>query len=105
MSSDLELIGAYADGKLVGIIEWNQEENDFLEGQSNSVNVGEIYVYPKYRGIGLSETLQRFAEKRALEGGYKYMWVEHGTANPNTRGFRNKYFLPYQYELVRTINR
>lgn len=40
MSNDLELIGAYADGKLVGIIEWNQEENDFLEGKSNSVNVG-----------------------------------------------------------------
>ena len=40
MSNDLELIGAYADGKLVGIIEWNQEENDFLEGKLNSVNVG-----------------------------------------------------------------
>lgn len=87
----------------MGIIEWNHEENDFLEGKLNSVNVGEIYVYPEYRGTGLSETILRFAEKRALEEGYNYMWVEHGTANPNARGFWNKYFMPYQYELVRMI--
>lgn len=31
------------------------------------------------------------------------MWVEHGTANPNARGFWKKYFKTYQYELVRTI--
>ncbi|MDD6805011.1 MAG: GNAT family N-acetyltransferase [Clostridiales bacterium] len=69
MGSDLELIGAFADGKLVGIIEWNHEENDFLEGKSNSVNVGEIYVYPAYRGTGLSETLLRFAENISVRTG------------------------------------
>ncbi len=51
------------NGKLAGIIEWNHEENDFLEGES------------------------------------------HGTANPNARGFWNKYFMTYQYEFVRTISR
>lgn len=50
----------------------------------------------EYRGTGLSETLLRFAEKRALEEGYKNMWVEHGTANPNARGFWNwDYMLKY----------
>lgn len=31
------------------------------------------------------------------------MWVEHGTANPNARGFWNKYFDTYRYELIREI--
>ena len=51
------------------------------------------------------EGLQYLEVENRGEKGYKYMWVEHGTATPNARGFWNKYFLPYQYELVRTINR
>ena len=51
------------------------------------------------------EGLQYLEVENKGEKGYKCMWVEHGTANPNARGFWNKYFLPYQYELVRTINR
>ena len=58
---------------------------------------------PAYRGTGLAEKLLGFAELRAISEGYRYMWVEHGTANPNARGFWNKYFTTYQYELVRRI--
>ena len=105
MSEDLELIVAYKDNKIVGIIEWNKDENEFMHKKDDSVNVGEAFVYPEYRGTGLSEKLLRFSEKRALAKGYKYMWVEHGTANPNARGFWNKYFKTYSYELVRTIMR
>lgn len=70
----------------------------------NSVNVGEIYVMPQYRGTKLSEQLLNMAIKRAKQAGYVYMWVEHGTANPNARGFWNKYFETYQYELTRVVN-
>lgn len=38
-----------------------------------------------------------------MAAGYKYMWVEHGTANPNARGFWNKYFTTCHYELVRRV--
>ena len=103
MSEDLELIVAYKDNKIAGIIEWNKDENEFMHKKDDSVNVEEAFVYPEYRGTGLSEKLLRFSEKRALAKGYKYMWVEHGTANPNARGFWNKYFKTYSYELVRTI--
>lgn len=105
MNEDLELIAAYKDDTIAGIIEWNKEENEFMQGRECSVNVGEAFVYPEYRGTGLSEKLLRFSEKRALAQGYQYMWVEHGTANPNARGFWNKYFHTYSYELVRTITR
>ncbi len=68
-----------------------------------SVNVGEAFVYPEFRGTGLSYQLLKFAEKHAYNGGARYMWVEHGTSNPEARGFWNKYFTTYQYELVRVI--
>lgn len=57
-----------------------------------------------YRGAGLARELLQYAQARAKHEGAEYMWVEHGTANPNARGFWNKYFSTYEYELVRTIN-
>lgn len=62
-----------------------------------------FYVNPKYRGFGLAEKLLRFSEQIAIAKGYKYMWDEHGTANPNARGFWKKHFQTYSYELIRTI--
>lgn len=103
LSDSLELIAAYDHGTLAGIIEWNTEDCELVDAEGQSVNVGEAYVYPAYRGTGLAEKLLRFAEARAISAGYQYMWVEHGTANPNARGFWNKYFVTYQYELVRRI--
>ena len=103
LNDELELIAAYKNDKISGIIEWNKEEFEYFHGKANSVNVGEAFVYPEYRGTGIAEQLLRFAEKRALDEGYQYMWVEHGTANPNARNFWNKYFNTYKYELVRSI--
>ena len=77
--------------------------SDSLGNDELSVNVGEAFVYPQYRKTGLARQLLCFAQTRAMASGYKYMWVEHGTANPNARGFWNKYFETYQYELVRRI--
>lgn len=88
---------------MVGIIQWNHEPDEFVCGSEKSVNVGEAYVIPQYRGTGLARKLLEFAENRARRNGAIYMWVEHGTANPNARGFWNKYFDTYRYELIREI--
>lgn len=103
MSDTLELIVAFENDRFAGIIEWNTENCNLIGNEKCSANVGEVFVYPEYRGTGLSEKLLRFAESRAMAEGYKYMWVEHGTANPNARGFWNKYFTTCHYELVRRI--
>ena len=104
MDDETELIAAFSDDKVIGIIEWNRERNELTCGTSVSVNVGEAYVSPEYRGEGLARALLQYAQARAKHEGAEYMWVEHGTANPNARGFWNKYFSTYEYELVRTIN-
>lgn len=103
MSDCTEVIAAFDEGRMTGIIEWNSEENKLLCGNGRSVNIGEAFVIPPLRGTGLAESLLYAAEKRAKEAGAEYMWVEHGTANPNARGFWNKYFKTCQYLLVRTV--
>lgn len=105
MDEDTELIAAFDRGRLAGIIEWNREKNSLLSPCSLSANVGEAYVYPDYRGTGLARQLLHCAEKAAREAGNQWLWVQHGTANPNACGFWNKYFQTYQYEMVRTIVR
>lgn len=105
MGESVHAIAALAKDRIVGIIEWNDEANPMISASQCSANVGEAFVYPEFRGTGLAKRLLRYAESAAFENGAKYMWVEHGTANPEARGFWNKYFSTYQYELIRTIVR
>lgn len=97
---------SYTDQRLtymIGIIESNGKENSFVCAGDKSVNVGEVYVLPEYRRFGLAQDLLFYAEKSVLEQGAAFMWVEHGTANPNARGFWNRYFDTYQYEMIRQV--
>ena len=87
------------------MIESNSESDVFAFQNTKSVNVGEIYVMPKYRGSSLSKELLQFVIEYEKQKDARYLWVGHGTANPNARGFWNKYFKTYQYELVRTIKK
>ena len=93
------------DDKIIGMIESNSESDVFAFHSTKSVNVGEIYVMPKYRGSSLSKDLLQFVIEHEKQKDARYLWVGHGTANPNARGFWNKYFKTYQYELVRTIKK
>ena len=105
MDSETSLHAAFSKkNKMIGMIESNCE-SDLFDFQQRSVNVGEIYVIPEYRGSTLSKDLLQFAVDYEKQQGANYLWVVHGTANPNARGFWNKYFKTYQYELVRKIEK
>ena len=93
------------DDEIIGMIESNSESDVFAFHSTKSVNVGEVYVIPEYRGSSLSRDLLHFVIEYEKQKGAGYLWVGHGTANPNARGFWNKYFKTYQYELVRTIKK
>ena len=106
MDSETNLyIALSKDDKIIGMIESNSESDVFAFHGTKSVNVGEIYVMPKYRGSSLSKDLLQFVIEHEKQKDARYLWVGHGTANPNARGFWNKYFKTYQYELVRTIKK
>jgi len=102
---DTVVYAAFNDAsEIIGIIETNAENKPFVFFKDKSANVGEIYVLPQYRGSGLASELLYFAEESVNKQGVSNLWVEHGTANPNARGFWNKYFDTYTYEMIRTIN-
>ena len=106
MDSETKLHAALSkDNKIIGMIESNGESEVFSFQNIKSVNVGEVYVIPEYRGSSLSRDLLHYVMDYEKRKGAGYLWVGHGTANPNARGFWNKYFKTYQYELVRKIEK
>lgn len=92
------------NGGMIGMIETNAEPCAVIAG-ARSANVGEVYVLPRYRGSGVADKLFGYAYQYERERGVKYLWVEHGTANPNARGFWGRYFDSFEYELDRFIEK
>lgn len=96
---------AEKEDEIIGVIEANADNIPLLFTEKEAANVGEVYVLPKYRGTGIAPALLRYVNQELLRSNYKFAWVEHGTANPNARGFWNRYFDTYKYEMIRRINR
>lgn len=105
MDGNTHVVVAEEDGRFIGLIEWNGEGQGFGFAGQRAVNVGEAYVLPEYRGTGLAEKLLAYAESAAKRQGFAFSWVMHGTANPNATGFWNKYFDPFEVEMVRIIEK
>ena len=96
---------AEKDGKVIGLIEVNVDTISQVFSDGEAANVGEVYVLPEYRGTAVAQEVLSYACKDLAKDGYRYAWVEHGTANPNARYFWNKYFATYRYEMIRTVYR
>lgn len=90
-------------GKIIGLIESNEDTIAHVFDEGEAANVGEVYVLPEYRGTACALKLLHYASEDMVKRGYSFLWVEHGTANPNARYFWNKYFKAYRYEMIRTI--
>ncbi len=65
--------------------------------------MGDVYVIPEYRGSMVAQSMLNYLSNSLAREGVQRLWVEHGTANPNARGFWNKYFIPYTYTMIRDI--
>ena len=89
--------------KMIGLIEANHDNYHLLFSENQSINVGEAFVLPEYRDSKTAHALLAYLEQDLLKKEIKYDWVEHGTANPNARGFWNKYFGTVEYEFIRRI--
>lgn len=104
MDDDTAVHVAFSGERMIGMIESNRETEPLCGSESRCVNVGEIYVIPEYRGSGAARQLLFHAAEYEKKCGAEALWVEHGTANPNARGFWNQYFTTCQYEMVREIS-
>lgn len=103
LDPSVRLFVAEADDKIIGLIAASKDGNSFLTDGNDCFNTGEIYVDEKYRGLNVAQSLLGYVNDTLKKEGIKRLWVEHGTANPNARGFWNKYFKAYTYSMIRDI--
>ena len=103
LENDTRLVAAQIEEQLVGIITANKGGNSFINNQADYYNVGDIYVEPKYRGSMTAQKMLAYLSDTLAKEGIQRLWVEHGTANPNARGFWDKYFTAYCYTMIRDI--
>lgn len=100
---DTRVCIAEKEGQYIGVIEVNASGRNFIVTKKEGYNVGEAYVLPKHRGSEVAHRLLEYTEKLTMQHNLNYQWVEHGTANPNARGFWNKYFTTHIYTFIRDI--
>lgn len=103
LSENTRVVVAEANEKMIGIITATSDSNSFINDHDDYYNVGDIYVDPKYRGCMVAQTMLEHLIHVLTDSGMQRCWVEHGTANPNARGFWNKYFTSYAYTMIREI--
>lgn len=103
MDESTRLFVAKKNNKIIGIIDVNKEGNSFITNEEDTYNIGDIFVVEEYRGDGVAQGLLKYANDLLKSEGINRLWVEHGTANPNARGFWDKYFNPYLYTMIRDI--
>lgn len=104
MDSNTYVYVALVNNRIIGLIEANTEKSEFVGDYEECYNTGEAFVIEEYRGRGVAQALLHYVIKSLRTHGIKYLWVEHGTANPNARGFWNKYFSTYCYIMTRDIS-
>ena len=90
--------------RIIGILDSSYDDGSFMTKKTQIVNVGDIYVLEEYRGKKLAQGLLQFANDQFRADGIEKLWVEHGTTNPNARGFWDKYFEVYSYNLTRELS-
>ena len=73
MDESVHVIAAFTDGRIGGIIEWNEEADSLYSSNCKQANVGEAYVYPEYRGTKLAYQLLKTAENHAYDSGARSM--------------------------------
>ena len=94
----------YKNGKIIGVIDVSNDSNCFINEDKYTVNVGDLFIEKEYRGKNLAQELLQYVSNKLIKEGYKRIWVEHGTTNPNALRFWDRYFSRFTFTLTRQID-
>lgn len=104
-SEELVTFGLYADDKLIGFIDTNEEDGEnFISQGTTILNISGMFLTEEYRGRGVANFLVDVAVEEAKNLGKTILGVDYETMNPTARGFWEKYFTPYTISLVRRVD-
>ena len=104
LTDDMRIFAAFDENKLIGIIDSEPGRNEFVTGCEDTVCMGDVFLNPAYRGMGIASQMLKYANDKLKESGIKTICVTHGTINPTARGFWDKYFHNYSYTMTRQID-
>ncbi len=89
---------------IIGIVDASNDGNCFMNTDDKTMNVGDLFILEHYRGQNVAQELLQYTNNILMNEGYKRLWVEHGTTNPNAIRFWDKYFSRFTYTLTREID-
>lgn len=104
IDADLKVYGVLKGDTLIGMINTDVSDAPLFEQRADFRSFGDVFLQPAYRGMGLSAALLEKANQGAAADGAVYGVVTHGTVNPTARGFWDKHFTPYAYNLYRRVD-
>jgi hypothetical protein len=90
--------------RIIGITDTSHDKLCFIWSDTGTLNVGDLYIEPTYRGKLVAQGLLQYASDILMKDKCKRLWVMHGTGNPNALRFWGKYFSGFVYQLTRTID-
>lgn len=99
------LFVAKDDENIIGMMDVSRDGNSFINKECDTMNVGDLFFKPNYRGLQAAEGLLSYVNDTLRKEGVKRIWVEHGTTNPTAQRFWSKYFGRFTYTLTRKIDR
>ncbi len=98
------LFVAKDDENTIGMMDVSRDGNSFINRECDTMNVGDLFFKPNYRGHQAAEGLLSYVNDTLRKEGVKRIWVEHGTTNPTAQRFWGKYFCRFTYTLTREID-
>lgn len=98
------LFVAKDDENIIGMMDVSRDGNSFINKECDTMNVGDLFFKPNYRGLQAAEGLLSYVNDTLRKEGVKRIWVEHGTTNPTAQRFWGKYFGRFTYTLTRKID-
>lgn len=104
LDDKMRVFALFDGNRLVGMVDSEPVDYGFAEDDTEACNLGDIFIEPEYRELGLAATLLKFANDELKKDRIKRLFVVHGTVNPTARGFWDKYFTNYSYMMTRWIN-
>ena len=90
--------------RIIGVVDTCHDKFSFIWSDAATLNVGDLYVEPEYRGKRVAQSLLQYASDVLKKENFKRLWVMHGSGNPNSLRFWGKYFTGFVYQLARSID-
>ena len=104
LSDSIRIFIILDKSKLVGMLISEPSDIEIAQGDDRAMSLSDLFVAKEYRGKGIATCLLRFVNNELKKSGARRLYVTHGTINPTSRGFWDKYFANFSFAMSRQIN-